>query len=362
MRVIDCVHLGVTGSCNFHCEYCCAAEEQCLDYQEFTIPEFEQFVIPALQELRPNAVVLEGGEPLYKWDRLLKTIEIIKDNVDSVEAFQLLTNGSLLTEKRLKKLLEMTERSLDVIISFDTYNKEKDVRNPNAHHAVKNAIELCKQYEVLSVISAVVTKQNFNDLENLLEKYKNTGILICCSPSIPHIPEHNKFALTPQQLVKLDTILLENLLNPAYMPSPLPIEPNTWEQLEPLLEEAHLRQYLGCTALKYDICIRPNGSIKPCQVWNLEIGNLRTETIKEILDSPVAQKIVNYKNHEGKCAKCKYRRSCLGGCRARAYMETGNVYGDIPSCEVGPNGHPLEEIATQKFLEAIEYFAMKFSD
>ena len=133
----------------------------------------------------------------------------------------------------------------------------------------------------------------------------------------------------------------------------MPIDPELWKDVEPILESTNFRQYLGCTALKYDISIRPDGTVKPCQVFNLEIGDLKKQTIEEILNSPLVQKIKVYDQYEGKCGKCKYNHSCLGGCRARAHLETKNFFGEVVTCEGGPEGHPLEEVATSIFLDSI---------
>ncbi|MFX0094231.1 MAG: radical SAM protein [Candidatus Hodarchaeota archaeon] len=353
MTQIDWVHIGVTGKCNFRCQYCYAAEDQQPDYKELTIPEFEQYVIPAVQNMKPNAIDLEGGEPLFEWERLTEMIKLIEANVSSVETLQMTTNGSLLTEKRIKKLRELTDKDWTIVISIDTLQEEKDVRNPRAYRTVRKNIELCEQYGLLGAISVVVTNQNFREIETILKKYKNSETLVLCFPIIPHNPEHKKFALDSEQLTTLDRLLLENFLNPAFFPSPMPLNPEVWGDVEPILKKSNYRQYLGCTALKYDIDIRPDGIVKPCQVFNLELGDLKSQTIKEILNTLLALKIKAYEKYEGKCGKCKYVHICLGGCRARAHMETGNFFGEVVTCEGGPDGHPLEEIATETFLDSI---------
>jgi radical SAM protein with 4Fe4S-binding SPASM domain len=38
---------------------------------------------------------------------------------------------------------------------------------------------------------------------------------------------------------------------------------------------------------------------------------------------------------EGKCGACGYRQIC-GGCRARAYAETGNYMAEEPFCVYAP--------------------------
>jgi len=40
-------------------------------------------------------------------------------------------------------------------------------------------------------------------------------------------------------------------------------------------------------------------------------------------------------NLEGKCGACEYRKVC-GGCRARAFSETGNIMGEEPYCVYEP--------------------------
>jgi radical SAM protein with 4Fe4S-binding SPASM domain len=51
--------------------------------------------------------------------------------------------------------------------------------------------------------------------------------------------------------------------------------------------------------------------------------------------SPLYEAVRDPKRYEGKCGICRYLRFC-GGCRARAFAETGNYLAEEPHCTYRP--------------------------
>lgn len=100
-----------------------------------------------------------------------------------------------------------------------------------------------------------------------------------------------------------------------------------------------LRQFLvqasiGCHAGLNYFSLRSNGDIYPCPFLHLKAGNIREQSLAEIwYNSKVLNEIRNRSLLKGKCGECKHRETC-GGCRARAYAQTGDYLALDSNCPI----------------------------
>jgi radical SAM protein with 4Fe4S-binding SPASM domain len=80
------------------------------------------------------------------------------------------------------------------------------------------------------------------------------------------------------------------------------------------------------------ITILPNGDVIPCMLLQVRLGNVREENIVKIWEeSSILAKLRSRLLLEGECSRCRHRDVC-GGCRGRAYEETGNMLASDPGC------------------------------
>lgn len=88
----------------------------------------------------------------------------------------------------------------------------------------------------------------------------------------------------------------------------------------------------GCGAGRAYCALQPDGRITPCVYMpDLTIGNLKTQSFREIWDAPGMAQFRDRSDLWGACANCEYKSLC-GGCRARAYAYTGDLKGPDPGC------------------------------
>lgn len=95
----------------------------------------------------------------------------------------------------------------------------------------------------------------------------------------------------------------------------------------------HLLQYVGgCLAGRFIIAITTSGDIIPCPFFRFKLGNIMADDILEIWrDNQTLISLRDRNNWKGKCGKCNYKIYC-GGCRARAYIQSGDVLESDPTC------------------------------
>lgn len=91
--------LNITNRCNFRCIHCC------FNSGETTLPEFSfekiKEILKEFKTLGGERIDITGGEPLLRSD----LPEIIKLGKDLNLKIELVTNGSLLTDEKLKLLV-----------------------------------------------------------------------------------------------------------------------------------------------------------------------------------------------------------------------------------------------------------------
>jgi len=94
----------------------------------------------------------------------------------------------------------------------------------------------------------------------------------------------------------------------------------------------------GCLAGTGVCFISNQGDVQPCGYLPLKAGNVREQSFKDIWDSSeLFLSLRDFNALKGKCGDCEYRVFC-GGCRARAFYETGDYLDEEPFCVYVPDG------------------------
>jgi radical SAM protein with 4Fe4S-binding SPASM domain len=80
-----------------------------------------------------------------------------------------------------------------------------------------------------------------------------------------------------------------------------------------------------------------DGSIKPCLWSKYVIGNIKNQTIAELIDMGAFDQYWEISKDEIEiCKECEYRYSCNIDCRVMASKETGGLYSKNPRCKYNP--------------------------
>jgi radical SAM protein with 4Fe4S-binding SPASM domain len=90
--------------------------------------------------------------------------------------------------------------------------------------------------------------------------------------------------------------------------------------------------FAGCQAGIGQGCVTANGTVFPCVLLPVPVGNVRERPFAEIWrNAPVLEELRDRGRLQGKCAGCGVRDRC-GGCRAVAYAQTGDYLAADPRC------------------------------
>jgi radical SAM protein with 4Fe4S-binding SPASM domain len=83
--------------------------------------------------------------------------------------------------------------------------------------------------------------------------------------------------------------------------------------------------------------ITPDGKVTPCPYLPEVAGDLRQSTFSDIWYKSDLFGRIRTGSLGGKCGRCEYREVC-GGCRARAFADSGDILGADESCAYEPAG------------------------
>jgi radical SAM protein with 4Fe4S-binding SPASM domain len=313
------LELELSRACNLRCIYCYAASGQAL-HNELTLGEICTVVDQAAELGARKIIVLGGGEPLI-YGNLFAVIDHILAKGIKVDLF---TNGTLIDDETAKKLFQR-----NVAISMKMNSRNQEVQDELAGKSgTFAAIE--KGFQALRRagypdenhtlgIETIVCRQNYDELPDLWRWARKQAIV----PYVETMTMQGRAVDNKGLEVAPDKIrtLFEKLSE---------IDATEfgriWYPLPPLAASRCARHEYSCTVTSV-------GDVNPCPGVNIPIGNIREQSLREILKgSTVIHELRNIrKNIKGRCATCTHNEFCYG-CRGHAYQVTGDHLAEDPIC------------------------------
>ena len=334
----------VTRRCNLNCVHCRAASERGPYPGELDTNKCLE-ILDQISFTGKPIVILTGGEPLLKKDIFELALHGTQLGLRMVMA----TNGTLITPEISEKIKSSGIKR--VSISIDRVNaREHDQfrKAPGAFSAALQGIDLLKKAGIEFQINTTVTRDNVHQVNEILDMAIELEAVA-----------HHIFLLVPTGRARdmvdqeIDAQEYEKLLHWFYdMGKKVPIHlkatcaPHYYRILR---QEAHkkgekvdyetygldavTRGCLGGTSFCF---ISHDGVLQPCGYLELNCGDLRESTFGSIWqNSETFKQLRNFSAYKGKCGRCEYIKVC-GGCRARAFEETGDFMAEEPLCMYQP--------------------------
>jgi MoaA/NifB/PqqE/SkfB family radical SAM enzyme len=262
------VSISTTNSCPYACAFCSTnakhKTENDLDEEllKRTISQVEGLGVPS--------IILHGGEPLYRYDRFLRLVKHVGDDV----CLWMFTTGYGATAEKARELRD--NGLFGVWVSLDHFKPEVHNRqrgNPEAFDNACKAVEFFRAAGVYTCLS-LVPPPDFLEPENFKKYYdlaRDLGVAEIrvmemkpagrsCQGVIPHSP------------------ILENLQktlfkDPAYKDYPPLSGLSTWLEKDPAL---------GCQCRFEYLFVTSTGEVQPCEAAEISFGNIQEEDFLEI--------------------------------------------------------------------------------
>lgn len=337
-----------TKRCNLVCRHCYLAAEEHGGADEITTDEAKLFIAD-LALMQVPVLLFSGGEPLVRPDIFELAAYAKNQGIRPV----LSTNGTLITPSVAGTIKKAGFQYVGVSIDGveKTHDYFRGIRGAFAQtmEGIKNA----QAAGLKTGIRFTVNKLNYRELPAVLELAAGEGIPRFCM-------YHLVYAGRGRDMVEMDIsreesrevieLLIEKTLD--FKRRGVDMEILTTDnhadgvyilqylakhQPERVTEVRELlKMHGGCSAGQKMANVNHEGTVHACQFWSHRpLGNIRTQKFSEIWTSRDDAFLCRLRHKEdfleGKCGRCLYRDYC-GGCRIRAEVVHGSMWGEDPAC------------------------------
>ena len=328
----------LTRRCNLECAHCYIAagpSETAAD--ELTTAECLR-IADEIVALNPAPMfILSGGEPLLRDD-----LETIAAHAAQRGATVVVgTNGTLLTDERITRLRDAGVQG--VAVSVESLRPAYHDRFRHGHgslQATLDAVERLACHGLDFVIQTTLTRGNRDELRDLVEWAAERGavafnayFLVAAGRGArltdlsPDEYEHALTELVDLHVEHLGRMMVRAKCAPQFM--------RLVHQRTPDSPILNYRTRCPC-GVQY--CrVTPDGKLTACPYLPEPAGDLRATSFGAIWRASPLFGALRGGALGGRCGRCEYRNLC-GGCRARAFGETGDYLAEDPSCTYQPDG------------------------
>ncbi len=318
----------ITSKCNMNCIHCSASAND-ESHKDLTFKEIE-IVLNKLKELGIESINFSGGELFMRKDML----DIFRKTVELGFRFSFASNLSLINEKIIDFLNKNRPNAIQTSLDFSNPLKYNQFRKlNNAFDAFMKGYSLIKSRTTIPVIATcTVTKSNYNELDKIIDfavENKFDGFTFNDLIPIGRAKDISDIVLSNEEFAELMRYarekkeLLKGKINIQWEGVKIP-DRKPDKQIDLLKSK--------CIACFERINIDSDGSIQPCNLMKLKVGNILHQEFKDIWDSSeIIADLLDREKLTGKCGNCNYKYSC-GGCRARAFAYYNDYHAEDPRC------------------------------
>lgn len=323
----------VTYRCNLKCRHCLTESGKAIKGELNTAQALK--LIDNLADSKVFYLSLSGGEPFLRPD----IVTILKHAVSKNMSIEIASNGVAVSEKILKEIYSLP--IFHVQISLDGIGSQHDDMRgvQGAFEASCASIKRLKEHDIAVSISTTVTNRNIDSLEKIICLAAELG---CRGyKAIPFLPagrgkENSELALDIKEHYRLYSTLskwskkLEGKMNVS-------TETSFSFLLEKPVPNCSGNGPVGCSAGYDTLSIGADGMAYPCPfLHDFPIGRLTHSSLRDIWhNSPTLKTLRTMEKHDlsEPCRSCGYMpHLCKGGCRAAAWLNSGDLKACDPTC------------------------------
>jgi heme b synthase len=334
-----------TAGCNLKCIHCRASALDFRSPDDLTTAESLN-LLDSIAGFAKPVIVISGGEPLVRPD----IFDIARHGTELGLKMVMATNGTLLTPEVAKKMKETGIQRISVSLdgAFATTH-DGFRRQDGAFDAALAGIENAKAAGIPFQINTSITRRNLAEIPQIKVLAERIGavalhiFLLVPTGCGKEIAEEEM--ITPAQY--------EDILNWFYdqsKESKLNLKATCAPHYFRIMRQRAAREGIkitpethgfeamtkGCLAGTGVCFISQKGDVYPCGYLPVRAGNVRETSFPKIWNGSELFRVLRDESKlEGKCGPCEFKSVC-GGCRARAYAETGNFLTEEPYCAYKP--------------------------
>ncbi len=336
----------ITQRCNFKCKHCYSSAIGTSHQDELSINEIRN-IVTQFKELNVPVVLLSGGEPFVRED-LNEIIHIIKEAGIKIS---ISTNGSLITPEKAKEIkalgVSYVGISLDGIGQLNDYFRGVE----GAYEGALKGIRNCRAVGQKVGLRMTLHQGNVHQVPELLKLMDQEDIdRICFYHLVPsgRGAEIAETMMTVEQARDNLEYLMDYVLKNKDDSKEILTVTNHVDgpylymlakEKNPELAETLLTKLENNKGNRSGIAIMNmdwHGNVYPDQFSRfMPLGNILESSLQSIWvegNEALQQLRKKHTYLNERCQSCCWLSVCGGNLRARAYMTTGDLWGDDPGC------------------------------
>ncbi len=329
----------LTERCNLGCRHCYQGWQSSV---EMSLPEIKQAVGEVSDMIKDWSDTYEiafspsmnitGGEPFLRHDLFNILQEMKKEGFE----IYLLTNGTLVNPKRARTLADLGVSGVQVSMEGPEHIHDA-IRGAGSYAASTAGVKHLVDAGLAVTLNVTVSNLNAEHVKEVVTLGSHAGVQRIGLSRL--VPFGRGRALLSEML---DSKQLRELYESLFSLELEGIEIVTGDPVAAQIriragEDAGATAVSGCAAGVSGLTIQPNGNVTPCRRLPLSLGNVRTDSVREIwAASPVLEALRDRQSYPGKCGACARWARCRG-CRAIAYAYSrskgeNDFLADDPQC------------------------------
>jgi radical SAM protein with 4Fe4S-binding SPASM domain len=310
-----------------------------------TTSEIQQ-VLDNIARFTKPVIVWTGKECLKRSD--LYTITRYCESLGFEMHLDPLTND--LSFSIVREIVQNGIRSLVIRLDGASAEHHDEIRGIGDFDMAQATIEFSRQVNLPFSITTTITRKNMQDLPLILDLViRSNAAAFHPYVLIPGDQNDAKFCLSGKEY---EETLIWLTRQRELVPSWFGFQPTCAPQYYRIIRQQEITNQPvpfnevqqeepvnhGCTGGRYYAYITGEGIVQTCGELAITAGSLKSarfdfQSIWE--QSHLFQMLRDANSYTGRCRRCEYNTIC-GGCRARAYITTGDYLAAEPLCMYEP--------------------------
>lgn len=323
------VHFALTNRCPLECKHCYKSSS--VEFTDDISLDQIKDIIDVLADKQVFSVAFGGGEPFTRKD----IFEIAEYTRNKGIVPNVTTNGYYITKSSAVKCKVFGHMHISLDLPSEDFDK---IKNVGAFKAAERAIELLNQQNIHIGINCVISRKNFDYLEDLvkfcLSKNIRDILFLRFKPMGRADKQYHEMKLTNEQNTRLFPLLKKLIKKYRVM---IQVDCSLTPMIcfhKPKLKLMDFFGVQGCEGGNSFIEIKEDGSIRSCSFSNFYGDNALN--LEEIWDT--SEYFLKYRNVtqsiKEPCFLCKYSEICRGGCHVVSEFLTADFTNPDPECPI----------------------------
>jgi MoaA/NifB/PqqE/SkfB family radical SAM enzyme len=270
-----CVSYELTHSCTADCKHCDKGGIKPGPLGALSAEDYGHLQ----KKLKPMSVQISGGEPMLRKD-LEEIVQAIKEP-GGLPYLILVSNARLMTEEKYLRLRSLGVNQFSISLDFPDERHDDFRRSPGLYaHLAKLLPKLARHGGDDIVMNTAITRDNMHVLKANYERAKEWGVNISYSAYTPLRTGNRAHYIESAEDLQ---ILKRNLNELLELKSHNGHITNSSWTLSGTYEYFRNGTIPGCKAGERFLVVSPDGTMRPCSMFNLKYSSLK-EIKKEFIE------------------------------------------------------------------------------